>query len=346
MATTSFLTEKAQTLLEPDEDLMLRRSGRDRRGIRRELAPTTEMERGTRYVEEGDGVYVDAKSDMPTSDTSVGEVLGNVDIVRYVGDNVRIPRMTHSMTLDSEDLAIDGAEEKVRRAQDALMEMFDIQADLQFLEGITDEEGNTVQQGVFSWLDANIDSNNVIDASTLDVSSDLNGVPANIVVQEAYSRTSGEYVDDAWDMVLWDHQTRANWNQIDNNSGVRQSSQWLDLDSDVQGVGNSLVNDAVLIPDKIGLNTAPDATDSLQFDISFPDDSMYLIPDHGGDFFQMYEQPEPTLVQEPLRKNGAKVEYEYYWRGGQAFGFGSNQTDQYDNTAKDVVRIDNVSSLF
>ncbi|WP_226041177.1 hypothetical protein [Natrinema sp. DC36] len=226
------------------------------------------------------------------------------------------------------------------------METFDIQADLQFLLGITDEEGTSVQPGVFEWMDNNINPDNVIDASTYDVDTDLNGVPANLIVQEAYSNTSGEYVDDAWDMVLWDHSTRAQWNQIDNNSGVRQSSQWLDLGSDAQNVGQSLVNDAVVIPEKMGLTTAPGADDSLSFDIPFPDDTMYLVPDHGGDFFQTYEQPEPTLVQEPIRKNGGKIEYEYYWRGGQAYGFGTQRVDQYDYTAKDLVRIDNVSSLF
>lgn len=342
MTTTSFLTEEAQTLLQPDEDLMLERFGRDRRGIRREIAPGTEMERGTRYVEEGDGVYASANSDMPEGTTSVGEVMGNVDIVRHVGDNVHVPRMTHGLTVDAEDLQIEGAEEKVRRSQDVLFETFDIQADLQFLLGITDEEGNQVQPDVFTWLDNNIDANNVIDASTLSLD-----VPANVVVQEAYSKTGGDYADDGWEMVLWDHQTRANWNTIDNNNGVAQKSHWLDLGSDAQGVGQSIVNDSVLIPDTVGLPTAPDQPDNLQFDITtFPSDTMYLIPDHGGDFFEMFEQPEPTLIQDPIRKNGGRLEYEYYWRAGQAFSFGSHRNDHTDVEAADVVRIDNVSSLF
>lgn len=353
MTTTSFLTEKVQTLLEPDEDLMLEREGRDRRGIRREIAPLMEMERGTRYVEEGDGMYVDAKSDMPTSDTAVGEVLGNVDIVRYVGDQVRIPRMTHGLTVDIEEMEVDGAEEKVRRAQDAVMEMFDIQADLQFLTGITDEEGNTVQPGVFEWIDSNIDSGNVIDAGSWQ-SSNSGSPPANVVVSEAYSKTTGEYADDSWDFVMWKHNVRAQWNRIDNNSGVSQQSQWLDLGSDAQGVGQSLVNDVVLIPENIGLRTAPDAADTLRFPINFPtasngsdDDVMYLVPDHGGDFFQMYEQPEPTLIGDPIRKEGGKQRYEYYWRAGQAFGFGSHRNDDGtgDGTPEDLVKIENISGL-
>ncbi len=344
MTSTSYFTEEAQHLLLPDEDLMLEREGRDRRGIRRELMPTTEMERGTRYVEEGDGVYASAKSQMPESATAVGEVLGNVDIVRYTGDQIRIPRMTHGMTLDAEEMNIDNAEEKVNRAQDVVMEQFDIQADLQTLLGITDENGNELKPDIFSWLDNHIPSENIIDASSLSLD-----VPANAIVSEAYSKTTGEYADDGWDFVIWDHQTRALWNQIDNNSGVRQASQWLSLENDQAGVGQSIVNDSVLIPDSIGLRTPPDQPDSLQFDITtMPSDSMYLIPDHGGDFFESYEQPEPTLIEDPIRKNGGRLEYEYYWRAGHAFGFGSHRTDDGsgDSIARDAVRIDNVSSLF
>lgn len=353
MTTTSFLTQKAQTLLEPDEDIMFDRVGRDRRGIRREIAPLTTMSRGDRYIEEGDGYYVDADSDMPTGTTGVGEVMGNVDIVRYTGDRVHLPRMTHGLTVDIEEMQVDGAEEKLRRSRDAIMEMFDIQADLQFLTGITDEEGNSVQPSLFSWLDNNMDANNIIDAGTWQTNNS-SSLPANVIVSEAYSKTTGEYADDGWDMVLWKHNVRALWNRIDNNSGVAQKSQWLDLQSDNAGVGDSLVNDAILIPDNIGLRTAPDANDTLRFPINFPtasagsdDDVMYLVPSHGGDFFEMYEQPEPTLLGDPIQKEGGKQRWEYYWRAGQAFGFGSHKNDDGTGAgeATDVVKIENVSGL-
>lgn len=359
MATTSFHTEEDFTeQVAPDEDVMLERRGRDRRGLRREVAPLTEMERGTRKIEEGDGVYVDAKSDMPTGTTGVGEVLGNVDIVRYIGDEVLIPRMTHGMTVDAEDLAIGNANEKVNRAQDALMEMFDIQADLQFLLGITDEEGNQVQPGVFEWLDNNIPADNVINAGdyTADYSIS-NGQPSNIVQRVAYETTEGIYADDSWDFAMYPHNVRALWNTIDSNSGATIKSQFMDLGDDAQGVGSSIVGGEFLIPSQTGLRTAPDQPDTLTFDITgnLPtasngndDDVMYLIPDHGGDFFEMYEQPEPTMIQEPIRKNGGALEYEFYWRAGQAFGFGSHETDDGagGNVAHDAVKIENVSALF
>ena len=360
MATTSFHHEDDFTeQVEPDEDVMLMREGRDRRGLRREVAPLTEMERGTRKIEEGDGVYVHPQSDMPEGTTGVGEVLGNVDIVRYTGDEVLIPRMTHGMTVDAEDLEIGQANEKVNRAQDALMEMFDIQADLQFLLGITDEEGNQVQPGVFEWLDNNIPSGNVIDASnyTTDYALSNGGQPSNIVQRVAYEKTSGIYADDAWDFAMYPHNVRALWNTIDDNSGATIKSQIMDLGDDAANVGQSIVGGEFLIPSQTGLRTAPDASDSLQFDITgnLPtasngddDDVMYLIPDHGGDFFEVYEQPEPTLIEEPIRKNGGALEYEYYWRAGQAFGFGSHQTDDGSggDVAHDVVKIENVSTLF
>lgn len=359
MATTSFHTEEDFTeQVAPDEDVMLTRHGRDRRGLRREVAPLTELPRGTRKIEEGDGVYVNPNSDMPTGTTGVGEVLGNVDIVRYVGDDVEIPRMTHGLTVDAEDLEIDNAQEKVSRSQDALMEMFDIQADLQFLLGITDEEGNQVQPGLFEWLDNNIPTGNVINADNYTTEYSLsNGQPSNIVQRVAYETTEGVYADDSWDFVMWPHNVRALWNTIDANSGATLASQWLDMEVDQAGVGASIVDDAFLIPSQTGLRTAPDAPDTLQFDITgnLPtasagndDDVMYLIPEHGGDFFEMYEQPEPTLIQEPIRKNGGALEYEYYWRAGQAYGFGSHETDDGagGSVAHDVVKIENVSKLF
>lgn len=360
MATTSFHTEEDFTeQVAPDEDVMLEREGRDRRGLRREVAPLTELPRGTRKIEEGDGVYVDAKSDMPTGTTGVGEVLGNVDIVRYIGDEVEIPRMTHGFSVDAEDLELGGANEKVNRAQDALMEFFDIQADLQFLLGITDEEGNEVQPGIFDWLDDNIPSSNVINAGnyTSDYSIS-NGQPSNIIQRVAYEQTSGIYAEDGWDQVLWPHNVRALWNTIDANSGATLASQWADLGEDSAGVGSSvMVADDFLIPSQTGLRTSPDSADRLKFDITgnLPtaangddDDVMYLLPDHGGDFFSMYEQPEPTMIQEPIRKNGGQLEYEFYWRAGQAFGFGSHQTDDGagGSVAHDAIKIENVSALF
>jgi len=360
MATTSFHHEDDFTeMVAPDEDVMLEREGRDRRGLRRELAPLTEMERGTRKIEEGDGIYVDPNSDMPTGTTGVGEVLGNVDIVRYTGDEVNIPRMTHGMTVDAEDLELGNAGEKVNRGQDAVMEMFDIQADLQFLLGITDEEGNEVQPAVFHWLDDNMPSENIINAGdyTSKYSID-NGQPSNIIQNIAYGKTEGIYADDGWDMAAMTHSVDALWNTIDDNSGVSLKSQWADLGDDTRGVGSSVVNDMFKLPRFTGLRTAPDANDTLQFDLheeALPtasngadDDVMYLIPDHGGDFFSVYEHPEPTLIEEPIRKNGGALEYEFYWRAGQAFGFGSHQTDDGagGSVAHDAIKIENVSALF
>jgi len=360
MATTSFHTEENfREMVAPDEDVMLDREGRDRRGLRREMGPVEEVPRGTREVEEGDGMYVDAKSDMPESATAVGEVLGNVDIVRYIGDDVTIPRMTHGMTVDAEDLEMGGAQEKVERAQDALMEMFDIQADLQWLLGITDEDGNQVRPGVFEWLDDNIPSENVINAGDYTSQFGLSngGQPSNIVQRVAYQKTEGIYAEDSWDYVAWPHKVRALWNTIDDNSGVALQSQWLDMNEDAAGVGTSIVGDDFLIPSKTGLRNAPDQAENLQFDITgnlpaasngSDDDVMYLIPDHGGDFFTSYEQPEPTMIQEPIRKNGGQLEYEFYWRAGQAFGLGSHQTDDGagNSIAYDAIKIENVSALF
>jgi len=361
MTTTSFGTEEDFTeMVEPEEDLMLTREGFDRQSLRREIMPTQTIDRGTRQVEEGDGYYVSAKSDMPTGSTAVGEVMGNVDIERYVGNELEVPRMTHSMGLDAEDLEIDGQADKIGRSRDAVMEMFDIQADLQTLLGITDEEGNLVRRGVFDWLDDNIPADNVINAAdfTTDFGLSNDGQPSNIVQQTAYGKLEGIYANDGWDQVFMPHNVRSLWNTIDDNSGVSLQSQWLDMNADAAGVGSSVVNDMFLIPNKTGLRTAPDASgDPLRFDIkgALPtasngadDDVMYLIPEHDGDFYQSFEQSEPTLIQDPIRKNGGRQEYEYYWRAGHGFGLGTHRIDDGSGgqIAYDAIKIENVSQLF
>lgn len=356
MTTTSFLTEKQQTLLQPDEELMFERKFRDRAALRRELAPVTELPMGDRYVEEGDSTYVDAHSDMPTVDTGIGEQLGNVDVVRYTGDRVRVPRMAHGLTVEEEDLEVEGGAEELRRERDTVMELFDVQADLQFLLGITDEEGNTVQPGVFDWIDSNIAADHVIDASSFDVDADLNGQAANIIVQEAYSRTEGEYIDTTWDMAVAKHPIWSNWNQIDDNSGESLASQWVDIDNSDQFLGVGVEN-TLNYPESHGLRTAPDQPDSLRFDLEFPsrtnsgyssplsdasDDAMYLIPDHGGDFWELYEQPTVDQRDSPIQLEGFRERYEYKWRAGQVFNFGHRNEDNL----YDLIKIENVTSLF
>jgi hypothetical protein len=354
MTTTTFLTEKQQSLLLPDEEYFLERKGFDRPAIRRELAPVTPLSAGDRYVEQGDAIYATPTSDMPESDTTPGEIFGNVDVERVVGEQVRIPRMTHGLTVDQEDLEIQAGDDtpsgadKLQRERDLLMEMFDVQADYQFMQGIHDERGNQVQPGVFEYLDANIPASNIIDASSTQYSNS-GEIPANVIVQEAYSKLTGEYANDGWDVAFAKHDVHALWNTIDNNSGVTQKSHWLDLESDSDGVGQSIVNDFIKIPEKIGLRTAPEySAEELRFDVDFPtanngtdDDVMYLIPDHGGDFYELYEQAQPQMSDTPVRKEGLKERHEFYWRAGQTF----NLNHRVDDVATDAIKIENVSAL-
>jgi hypothetical protein len=352
MATTSFLSKEDMKVLLPDEDIMLKRFGRDQPSYRRQFAPLTTLPQGEMYVEEGEGVYLDAATDMPETETAPGEVLGNVDVVRYEGDQTYIPRMTHGITVEQEDLEKNGGAEKLQRLRNGLVELFDLQADLQFLNGAADENGNQITPGIFNWLDANIDTSGgqgpggdsqVIDCSQFDTATDLDDIPANIIVQEAYGRTTGEYADTTWELALGQHDTWALWNGIQNNDGVTQMSHWVANDNDQVGVG---VRRTLNIQPEIGLPTAPDANDTLRFDVEYPDDTMYLIPEHGGDFYELYEQARPTGRDDPVPQEGFRERHEFRWRAKSVYNMGTYVNDDGEYPAMDVIRLDNVSSLF
>lgn len=356
---SSVLTKEQQALVKPDENLMFEREGFDRQGIRREFAPVETIDPSTKYIEQGNVSYVHPDSDMPRGPTAEGESFGNIELVREVGGNQQIPRYTNGFTVDIEDTEVSNS--WLMDARDGIMELFDIQADLAFLLGLQDEAGNDVFTGVFEWLDNNVPADNIIDCSTFDPSAgDLQGVPANIVAQEAYQRITGEYVTTTWDLAVAKHPVWAYWNQLGTFDGAMVESQWelMQADDNEADIG---VGRRVLVPQDIGLRGPTDMDEGLQFDITFPtrtnsaydspvgdigeytddDDVMYLIPQHGGDFYELYEQATPD-TRGPLPKEGFRERWEYKWRAGVVQG----QSFKADGAAVDAVKLENVSALF
>lgn len=357
MATSSVLTKEQMTLVKPDENLMFDREGFDRRAIRQDFAPTRSLAAGQRYVEEGQAVFIDPDSDMPIGPTGLGESMGNIELVRVTGSTVKIPRYTHGFSLDVEDTEVDDS--FVTDMRDGIMELFDIQADYAFLQGLTDEQGNTVFKGVFQWLDDNMPASNIIDCSTYDPSAgDLQGVPANIITQKAYEQVSGEYIDQnnsQWDLAAAKPEVWSYWNQYGTFDGAVVMSQWdlVQATENTDGVG---VRRRVTIPHSIGLR-GPRGGESLQLDVTMPtrtnagyvsplatddDDVMYLIPQHNGDFYELYEQGSPD-VRGPIEKEGWQERWEYKWRAGVVQG----QTHKRStNIAQDAIKLENVTALF
>lgn len=354
MATSTILTQKQQTLVQPDENLMFDRERNfDSPRYRLEIAPRTPIDAGTKYVEQGDAAYIHPDSDMPSGPTVEGESFGNIELIREVGGTQSIPRYTNGFTVDEEDLEVDGS--FIQDMRDGIMRLFDLQADLAFLLGLSDEHGNEVFSGVFDWLDTNIPSGNIIDCSTFDLSAgDLNGLPANVVLREAYSKVTGEYVTTQWDLAVAKHEVWAMWNEKGTYDTAQNMSQWdlISTPPDDAGVG---VNRRVLIPNSMGLRAPSGMTEKLTFDITMPalqtttgvsdlndekDDVMYLIPNHGGDFYELYEQPTPD-VRGPLMKDGFRERWEYKWRAGVV----QDQTHRTD-VAADAIKLENVSTLF
>lgn len=340
MPTSSVLNEEMQEVVQPDEDIMFRNIGRDRSGIRMEFAPVESVSISDKYVNGGDSTFIHPDSDMPTMPTAEGESMGNLQLVRETGDKEQLFRAAHGLTVNLEDEDVD--REWLQRSRDAIISMFDKQADLAFLQGIDDRDTGTVyQQGVFDWLDDNIPASNIINANNTTYD-----VPANIIVQDAYEETSGEYVDTTWDLAVAPHNVWGDWNHYDTHSGAEVASTWALVDATRNGAGVG-VNRRLTVPDNIGFDTPPSMSDDLEFSIDFPtanngsdDDVMYLLPDHGGDYFTVYESGTPRSRTVP--EHGWRERLEYMWRGGTVY----NNSHRLDDVAKDAIKIENVSTLF
>ena len=357
MTTSSILTKEMQELVQPDEDLMFDREGFDRRGLRTELAATTTIDAGTKYVEQGQAVYVHPDSDMPDGPTAEAESFGNIELVREVGTSVQIPRYTNGFVLEDEDMEVSEMAGFVQDMRDGIMELFDLRADLAFLHGLEAADGSTVHEGVFEFLQANMDTDNIIDCSEYDLDDgDLQGIPANVILREAYGRISGEYVTTTWDIAVARHNVWSLWNEIGRADFNVNRSQWEMVQDDGAGVG---VTRNMVLPYSTGLRAPTGMGARLSFDIHLPDavndpyedkpdtapdaddDVMFLIPQHNGDFYELYEQGTPD-TRGPLQKDGFRERWEYKWRAGVVYGFSHRARGQ----AVDAIKLENVSSLF
>ena len=335
---------------QPDENIWDEPEGRDRRGLRYEFTNVNTISSGDRYVTKGDAPFVHPDSDLPFGDSGLGESTGNVDLVVEKGTPRELFRTTHGFTIDEEDEAVD--ESLVTENRDAVMQLLDLQADAHFLNGVDDgASGNELRQGVLQWMHDNAET--IIDADSYDVDTDLNGVPANIIATEAYAETTGEYVDNRWNAAISNHKVWSDWNQIGNNDGSGQRTQWESLSSEGQGVG---VDRQVGLPEYMSVRTAPSLPGNIQIDVDYPtrsnsspstaarnsdDDVMWLLPDHNGDFFQLYEMPTP--MTRDVQKEGFRRRVEYLWRYGHVF---DNSFKASSGAGNDIIKIENVSALF
>src|SRR6056297_555695 len=362
MATTTVLSEEQMEVVQPEEDIMFDRKGFDRGGIRREFASTVAIDPSTKYVEEGSATFVHPDSDYAQGDTAEGETLGTLELVKETGKNVKIPRYTHGFTYDVEDGEVDST--LLSDMRDAIMELFMVEADLAFFNGIYDEQGNAIFEGVFEWLQNNMDAENIIDCSDYDPSAgDLDGVQANIITEVAYGKITGEYVtaeSPQWDIAAAKHPVWSKWNSYGTYDGAMVESQWnlVQADRNDAQVG---VNRRNLVPPEIGLRGPRSMNDDLMRPVEMPgrvndsysspldsredysgdDDVMWLIPRHNGDFYELYEQGTPDS-RGPIEKDGWQERYEYKWRGGVVQGF----SQRAEGNAVDVVKLENVTALF
>lgn len=353
MVTTSTLKQEAVTAALPDDDVMLERRGFQTRGLRRELGPDVMPVNGigndTRKVEAGNASFVDEDSDLPLGPTGIGETGGSVGLTEERGSEFDLFRYAHHMRVLEEDEEVDAAQvaEKTR----AMMELFDLKMDHTVFSGVSDENGNTLRNDIFSELKSNIPSSRTIDCSTLSLANDLNGVEANVFREEAYAQMEGHYFQDQWAVGIAKHPVWARLNALDTADGAAIFTHWEVSGGERVAGTPGLINRRFRVPSYLGLPSSSANAGDLSFNISsLGSDEMLLLPPTNGDFMQLWEQGTPDS-RGPIQKSGWAHEFEYKMWGGHAFASdfaagGDAPQDDNGNPYPDCIHVTNLSSLF
>lgn len=352
MVTTSQFKQEDVEMMLPDEDMMLERRGFQTRGFRRELGPdlfpVNPIGSDVRSVERGNATFADPEGDFALNPTGVGEAGGSVGVVEDRGDEFDLFRTAHHLAVNVEEREIDADQmsDKVRQ----IMELFDLTMDKWVFDGITDENGNTLRNDIFSEFKSAIPTNRTIDCSTLSLSGDLNGERANLFRQVAYAEMEGHYFDDSWAALVAKHPVHANLNMIDSHDGAQIFTEW-DIASDgTRQVGDpGLIDRKIKVPSYLGLPSPNSNAGNLSFDItSLGTDEALLLPSHNGDFAAGWEQGTPD-TRGPIEMEGWEERFEYKMWGGHAFDVTAGSTPPQDdagNRFPDAIHLTNVSSLF
>lgn len=353
MTSTSVFKEEDVTMMLPDDDVMLERRGFQTRGFRRELGPdllpVNPIGNDVREIEAGNRRYVDEDSTFALAPTGIGEVGGNVGITEERGTKFELYRMAHHLQVHIEDQEVDAdqMDEKVR----AVMELFDLTLDKWVFDGIEDENGTTIRNDIFSELKSAIPAARTIDCSALSLSSDLNGMIANLFREEAYKDVEGHYFDDSWAALIAKHDVHALFNRLDTNDGAGIFTEWEISGGERVASTPGLIDRRIRVPAYLGLPAHGTNSGALSFNItSLGSDEALLVPPYGGDFAALWEQGTPD-TRGPLPQRGWREEFEYKMWGGHAFDSqfapGDDQpVDDNGNRAPDAFHLTNVSSLF
>jgi hypothetical protein len=335
MTTTSILTEEQMTeVIEPLEEQMFKRQGFDRDNLRFEIANVNPVEKGTKYVEIGGQRYLGGTAtDRAISPTTVGESDGSIDIVREPAQQYELARFTHGFTLMDEDQEV--SNEDVAETRDAVLELFDMEADAVVFDGLKDDNGNVIKKSVLQWLKDNIPASRTIDASNFS-----GNVPANIIVEDAYSKVSGEFVTESWGMMVGKHAALSNFSSYEDSTNAQQT-HWDLISTDANDGLGGVVEDTFKVPDNISLPTE-DSDEDIKVTIDdIGSDEIFLLPRQAQThFWQLYEEPSPTH-RGPIMKEGFRERHEYRWRQGVVFDPHNRGTN-----ATDAIHIKNVSSAF
>lgn len=321
--------EQLTEVIEPEERQLLERKGFDRRQIRFELANVTQVDPVDQRAEYGGERYLHPETDGPVGPTTVTESASSgIEIVEAEKTEVSLHRFTNKISLNVEDQEID--ERTAREKRNALMELFDTTFDMAFLTGVEDEHGNVIQISYLQWLKDHIPQERVIDAS-----EEVYERAANIIVEDAYSRVTGELVQEDWGMMLGKHEALAQFRRYEDGDSDRTVMEMI-TDGNTSGIS---VGEVMHIPEKIALKGVDGEVFTRQVDDIGEDEVILLPAEAREEFVQIFETSEP-MARGPMSEQNFKLSFEYLARHGVGFA-----EDRYDD-ATDAIRIVNVSDAF
>lgn len=345
MPTRTNAHQREFTKIKPRENHLYEREGFDRKGLRYEFSNSDDLSLTDFYIEDEGKLRVDQRSvDFGDGPSGLGEGGGaGVSFIVEQGERFPTNRYAYGFALNQEE--VDAGANSIEQQRDALMEKLDFDHDARFFMGFERHDGNRAP-GVFEWIDNNISSDRILDASTYSYS----GVEENLIKYDAYSQISNRLMsvnDPTWGVMVGSQDALGHFNKVQEGSSDR-SSYWDRINSnDNAGVG---VDSLLWMPDEIQFGKSVEGQDPKSVSLvdgnsnwdGLGSDEVYLFPDMDevrDKYWRLKEMSEP----EPFvnTQNVGRVRYDYVDR----FAVDYDPTDEHPNVT-DCVKLTNVSQLF
>lgn len=346
MPTRTSSHQREVTRFKSHEQQLYTREGLDRSQIRYEFSNSENLDLSDRYIEDPDHLRLDHQTvDLAEGPTGIGETGGaGVSFIVEQGDRMPTTRYARGFPVNKEE--VDAGVDSVAEQRDAVIELFDFEHDIRFLTGHRNHVGDWIP-GIFEWLDENIPSDRVLDASSVT----YDGVEENLIKHDAFSQVSNRLMsvdNPVWGSIVGRKPALINFHQVQDGSSDR-STYWDRINTDdSSGVG---INNMKYMPDELVFDRTVEGQDPVSVSLvdgnsqwtGLGSDEVYLLPPMENvreAYWKLYESASPEL-DGPYQKEGGRRRFDYIDR----FALDYDPLGEHSNVT-DAVKITNVSSLF